>query len=493
MPRRRVVVRAGEPSRVKLAPKADAEPNAAELSAAVRAIQRELKIETAFSPDVLTEATTVAHRPSMPDLDRTDIALVTIDPVGSKDLDQALHIERRGKGYRVYYAIADVAAFVKPGGAIDREAHRRGQTLYAPDHRVPLHPAALSEDSASLLADQIRPALLWSIHLDESGEGIRVDVRRARVRSRQQFGYVEAQGLLDGGNPPEVMALLREVGSLRQQRERERGGISLSLPDQEVVVSGRSWSLTYRGVLPVENWNAQISLLTGMGAATIMRDGREGILRTMPPATGSALARLRRTARALKVPWLDKMEYPDFVRTIDPNSARGAAMLNACASLLRGAGYLAFVADVPEHTRHSALASDYAHVTAPLRRLADRYAGEICVALCAGAEPPSWVEDRLTELPKEMQSSDAAAKRFERAVLDVVEAGVLRARVGEMFDGAIVDLDDKDPRKGLIVVQDPAVEARVSSTGSRLPLGEDVSARLVEADLQTRRVRFELP
>src|SRR3954452_5367162 len=129
----------------------------------------------------------------MPDLDRTDIPFVTIDPATSMDLDQALHIERDGDGYVVHYAIADVAAFVTPGDPVDEEAHRRGETLYGADSKVPLHPKVLSEDAASLLPGQVRPALLWTIHVDADGEGTDVDVVRARVRSTAKLDYEGVQ------------------------------------------------------------------------------------------------------------------------------------------------------------------------------------------------------------------------------------------------------------------------------------------------------------
>src|SRR3712207_1976554 len=93
-------------------------------------LHRELELPEDFPPDVLDEARTAAAQPRLPDLDRPDLPFVTIDPESARDLDQALHLERTGTGYRVHYAIADVAAFVTPGGAIDAEAHRRGETLY---------------------------------------------------------------------------------------------------------------------------------------------------------------------------------------------------------------------------------------------------------------------------------------------------------------------------------------------------------------------------
>src|SRR4029453_7609660 len=99
--------------------------------------------------------------------DRTGVELVTIDPKGSRDLDQAFGAARRaGGGVRVWYAIADVAAFVTTGDPVDAEAHRRGVTFYGPDRRLPLHPAELSEGAASLLPRGARPAVPWCIDPD---------------------------------------------------------------------------------------------------------------------------------------------------------------------------------------------------------------------------------------------------------------------------------------------------------------------------------------
>ncbi len=465
----------------------------ANFSAQVRVIAAELGAPGDFPPEVLAEAERAAAVPLLPDIDRTDLELITIDPTGSRDLDQAVHIERLGVGYRVHYAIADVAAFVQPGGPVDVEAHRRGQTLYAPDYRIPLHPPVLSEGAASLLPDQVRPALLWTIDLDDRGDSAKVDVTRALVRSRAQLDYVGAQQQLDQGTAGEVLVLLKEVGQLRFARERERGGVSLPLPEQQVVVGERSWSLAYRQMLPVEEWNAQISLLTGMGAAEIMLYGDVGIVRTLPAPPNSALSKLRRTATALGLAWRPAVDYPDFVRSVDPNTPVGAAMLDACTALLRGAGYTAFDGGVPEHIEHAALASEYAHVTAPLRRLVDRYAGEVAVSLCADVPVPDWVRGALRHLPGEMESSDRAAHQFDRAVYDLVEAGILEGRVGDMFTGVVTEVDHKDPQKGSVVIQRPAVEARVTvAPGRSLPLGHEVQVRLVEADRTARRVRFEL-
>jgi exoribonuclease R len=145
-----------------------------------------------------------------------------------------------------------------------------------------------------------------------------------------------------------------------------------------------------------------------MAAAQLMIDARIGIVRTLPPSEPGALHRLRRTAQALHLGWPSDQPYPEFVRSLDPAVPAHAAMLNACAELFRGAGYAAFDSTLPEHTQHAALATDYAHATAPLRRLVDRYAGEVCVALCAGRPVPEWVMTGARHPPDVIRSREQA-------------------------------------------------------------------------------------
>lgn len=466
-------------------------PQATALASGMAGLQRELGLPLEFPLEVEQAATAAAANPRLPDEDRTDIEFITIDPPDARDLDQAMFVARNGDGYRVHYAIADVAAFVTAGDAIDLEAHRRGETLYGADAKIPLHPKALSEDAASLLPNEVRSAVLWTIELDASGEGIAVDVRRARVRSRAKLDYAGVQQQIDSGKAGPMWAVLREIGELRRQREQRRGGISLPLPEQEIRIEDGQWTLEFRARHPVEDWNEQISLLTGMAAAQLMVKHGVGLLRTLPEADPRALARLHRTARALGIDWPQSRNYPDFIRSLDPANPRDVAMMTACTTVLRGAGYVAFDGAVPEHSQHSALAAQYTHVTAPLRRLVDRYSGETCVALCAGKPVPQWVLEALPGLPATMQESARRASRYENAVLDLAEAAALASRVGEVFEGAIVEIEQKDPHQGEVMLREPAILARVAADGE-LPLGEQVGVRLIEADPGTRRIRFEL-
>lgn len=471
----------------------------AALAPVLAQIRAEMAVPDAFPAPVLAAAEEVARAGGVPppgtggastSEDARHLDLVTIDPEGSRDLDQAYAGERRpGGGYRVHYAIADVAWFVAPGGALDVEAHARGVTRYQPDRRTSLYPEVISQGAASLLPDQDRRALLWSIDLDEDAMPTgSVAFRRAVVRSRHALSYATVQAALDAARADDSLVVLREVGQRREAREADRGGVSLPLPAQEVILDadGRP-TLVYEAPLAVEGWNAQISLLAGIVAAGIMLDGRVGLLRTLPPPEPKALEDLRASAEALGVAWPREVTYADFVRGLDPARTIDAALLHLAARTLRGAGYTAFDGEVPADPAHAAVASPYAHVTAPLRRLADRHANEVVLALVAGVEVPDWARAALVELPATMASATRKEKALERAIVDGAEAVVLAGRIGDTFEATVVAVDDKRG-SSIVQVTEPAI---VGPLDSRQPIGARIAVRVAEADPVARRIRFE--
>ena len=458
------------------------------------AIRTELGVAANFPPEALVAADRAAASWSTATSaaqDQTDIAFLTIDPPGSMDLDQAMYISRLVDAkaqYRVRYAIADVAAFVTPGDPVDVEAHVRGQTLYSPDLRTPLHPPSIGEAAASLRQDAVRPALVWTIDLDADGRQTAVDVRRGLVRSRARLNYAQAQQAIDaktGATTDDTLALLAEVGRLRQALEVERGAVSLRLPEQEVDADGSGYRLRYRAPLPVEDWNAQISLLTGMAAAGIMLDAGVGILRTLPPPDGGAIGMLRRSAHALDVHWPHSLTYQAFIRGLGPATDTGAALLELSTRLLRGAGYTAFDGSPPAQPEHSAVAAPYAHATAPLRRLVDRYVGELCVAVCAHRDVPPWIRDALPALAAVMADSGHRAHALEHACIDLVETMLMATHVGETFEGTVVETVKHG---GTVQLRTPPVRARCNAEG--LTPGERIDVRLVTADPATRTLLF---
>ena len=469
--------------RVRLSP-----PDAAAIAASLADLRENLDVSLDFPADVLADADASVRSPRLPESDETAIPFVTIDPPESMDLDQALHLERDRGGYLVRYAIADVAAFVAPGGPMDAEAHARGQTLYAPDENARLYPPVLSEGAASLLPGETRSALVWTMWVDADGEGVDVELRRALVRSREKLDYAGVQRSLEDGTASEPLRLLQEVGLLRQERERRRGGIDLRIPEQEVSAGPNGYTLAFRAPLPVEGWNAQISLMTGQAAAELMLGARVGLLRTLPEADPRAVERLRRTATALGIDWPEALSYADLIRTLDPARPAHAAFLAESTVLLRGSGYAAFDDEVPSKPNHAGVGAPYAHATAPLRRLVDRYVGEACLAVSAGEEIPDWVAAALPQLPKEMETSNRRAQQYEAGIISTVEAALLEHRVGETFDAVVVELDEHDGG-GTVQLAEPAVTARCEGD---LPLGERVHVRLTLADVAKRQIRFEL-
>lgn len=462
-----------------------------DLGAGFDAIRATLELPDRFPLDVQAEADAAAIRgPALPPTaDLRDVPFVTVDPPTSTDLDQAVALARHGRGYLVRYAIADVAAFVAPGGLLDAEARSRGTTVYLPDDKVPLHPPVLSEGAVSLLPDGDRQALVWRIELDADGEPTDVLVERATIRSRAKLSYEGVQHAVDDGTADDQLLLLREVGRLRMAAEVDRGGVSLPIPEQQVVEIEGRYHLEYRAPLESEGWNAQISLLTGACAARLMLDGGVGVLRTLPPAPREAVDDLRRHARALGVAWSAEAVYGEAIRGVDPGVPAHAAFLVQAVRLFRGAGYVAFDGTPPEgdDARHAAVALPYAHVTAPLRRLVDRFANEVALALCAGREAPAWAREALDSLPALMAAAGRRAGAADGMARDLVEAATLAGSIGTEVEGVVVKVHGEGAR---VQVRDPAVVADVH--GDDLVLGAEVRLRVAGADVSSRTVTFDV-
>jgi exoribonuclease R len=254
----------------------------------------------------------------------------------------------------------------------------------------------MSEGFASLLPGQRTKAVLWTLEVDRDGNLAGFDVRRAWVRSRRQYSYREL-----ATSPPaearDLVAALRGFGQARRAALRKLGAVTLPRPSQEAVVRDGKISLKFRTALDLEDDNAQVSLLTGMAAARCMLGAGVGILRTMPAASPEALQRLRRQA----------------------------------AALFRGARWEAFDSargGVPAITTHGALAAPYAHVTAPLRRLVDRYDAEICLVLCAGREVPAWALEALAWMSPVSMPSSRRCSRLTSARSSKASAWTRRRR-----------------------------------------------------------------
>jgi exoribonuclease R len=262
--------------------------------------------------------------------------------------------------------------------------------------------------------------------------------------------------------------------------------VELGTPDQEVrATPDGGWTLVLRGDLPVEGWNAEISLLTGRCAAALMLDGGVGVLRTLPPPRPEDVARLRLLAPALGVDWPGDASPGAVIAGLDPARPGHAAFLEESVILLRGAAYTAFDGVAPAQPGHGGVGAPYSHVTAPLRRLVDRFGTEVCLALAVGREPAPALRAALPELPALMAASDRRTRDVERAVVDATEAWLLHARVDEIFSAVVVDAEDG---RGTVVLDGLAIRGRC--TGEGLRPGTRVRVRLEQADVGARVVRF---
>ena len=446
----------------------------------VGAIRAELGLPDTFSAGVEQAALTAARRPIGPEhVDRTDVEFVTLDPPESTDLDQAFTIERgSGDDLLLRYAIADVGWFVRPGDPVDAEAWRRGVTVYLPDGKVPLYPAVLSEQAASLLPGGPRPAVVFMVRVGAGGEASLDGVERAVVRSRAKLAYetVTLGELPDGFD---------ELARRMKLAEDRRGAGRVEFPEQEVEPAGDDgYRLVLRPRLGSEESNAAMSLATNMAVADALHSAATGLYRVMEAPSERSVRALRLTAQAVGLEWPAAQSLEVFERSLTTSDPRAAAFLLAVRRAGGAASYEPYRAGAEPW--HAAMAARYAHATAPLRRLADRYVVEAALAVASGTSPTDEVEEAFTRLPAAMADGERLANRAERMALDLVEALVLHGREGEQFEAVVVD----EAGEGVqIQLRDLAVLARVAAR--RVNPGDDLTVRLVEADPTRRLVRFE--
>ena len=441
-------------------------------------IREQFQVPAAFPPEVVAAAdATVTKAPGPEHVDRTDVAFVTLDPASATDLDQAFAIARDGEDVVLRYAIADVGWFVQPGDALDREAWRRGVTIYLPDAKAPLYPPVLSERAASLLPDGPRPAVVFVVRIGVDGGAVLEGAERAVIRSRAKLAY-ETVG--EGDLPPDFAELSARIARAEAARDSPR----VEFPEQEVELAedGR-WRLVIRPRLPSEDRNAGMSLATNLAVAAALHAAGTGLFRVMAEPTERAIARLRHTARAFGLTWPADLDLLQFQRTLPVDDRRTDAFLLAVRRASGGAAYEPFVSGA--RPWHAAMAATYAHATAPLRRLADRYVVEAALAVANGDPVPDAVQGAFATLPEAMASGETVANRVEGAVIDLAEAVLLAGHVGDTFAGLVVDEDD---RGALVQLTDPAVLARVAA--SRVDPGDDVRVKVESVDVPTRSVRL---
>ncbi len=442
------------------------------------AIRTAFQVPEDFPPDALAAAEQAATRAPTEHADWTERHFVTLDPAQSTDLDQAFAIEADGDAFVLHYAIADIGWFVDPDGPIADEAWRRGETLYLPDGKASLYPPVLSQGAASLLPDGPRPAIVFSVRIDAEGAVALDAVTRAVIHSRAKLAYATVK---ETDLPPGFTTLTDRL----IRAEAARGAARIDPPEQEVAqgADGRL-TLVFRTRHASEDRNAALSLACNMAAAQLLMSYGTGLFRVMDEPDDRAVARLRLTAGALGIDWPKSATLTQFERGLDPADPRHATLMLAIRRAGNGAGYRAFEAG--ETPWHAAVAAPYAHATAPLRRLADRYVVEAALAVANSRTLPAHVDAAFARLPKVMARADSRAGQIDRAVIAMAEAVMLTGREGERFDAVVTAIDERGAAIQLCALP---VTARIDSAG--LTPGDAVALTLAEADPAHRRIAFE--
>lgn len=447
------------------------------LADGLAAIRAQFRVPQGFPPAVEAAAQQAAQRPLAAHADWTRVPFVTLDPAGSTDLDQAFALEPAGADWLLHYAIADVGWFVADDDPLDREAWARGETTYLPDGKAALYPRVLSEAAASLLPDGPRPAVVFTTRIDPDGRARLQGVVRAVIRSRAKLAYetVRAEDLPAG---------FAEVSRRLAAADNRRGAARVDPPEQEVErdASGH-FTLRLRPLGWAERHNAALSLATNLAVAEALLAAQTGLFRVMDRPAPAAEARLRHTAKAFGLDWPREASLTQFERLLDPAEPRAAAFMLAVRRAGTGASYVPYQPGVIPW--HAAMAATYCHMTAPLRRLADRHVIAAALAVAHGRAVPPEVEAAFARLGPVMDKAGARSSQIERAVVDLAEAAILAGREGESFAAVVTDLGESGARFQLC---DLPVVAR--TTAHRVQPGDRIAVRLEAADPSRREVRF---
>ncbi|WP_306117914.1 MULTISPECIES: ribonuclease R [unclassified Roseitalea] len=480
-------------------------------------------------PDAVIAEAEAAEPPALapPREDWREVPLITIDPETAKDHDDAVHgmpddDPKNPGGHIVTVAIADVAHFVRPGSATDREAQRRGNSVYFPDRVVPMLPERISNDLCSLRPDEDRPAMAVRMVFDAQGRKRRHSFHRIMMRSHAALSYEQAQEAIDGApdsvTEPILASILEPLWAayrclLRGRQDREP--LELDIPERRIVL-GEDGTVDKVVVPP-------------------RLDAHKLIEECMIQANVAAAETLEKKKQALvfrvhDAPALAKQEaLREFLKTLDIPLARGAQLrpsaFNAILSRVADTDHSPLVHGVvlrsqaqaeysPDNIGHFGLnLQRYAHFTSPIRRYADLIVHRALIRaldLGEGDELPDMELDRLREIAGLISAAERRAVNAERDTVDRLIAEHLSDRLGETFaarvsgvtgSGLFVTLDAYGA-DGFVPAatlgdeyfrHDEALHAMVGETSGRgYRLGDPVEVRLAEVQAMAGAIRFEM-
>ncbi|WP_170329552.1 ribonuclease R [Ruegeria arenilitoris] len=511
LPRARIVERLGDPS----APKA----------VSLIAIHQH-GIPDDFPVKVIAEADKAKPVGLSGREDLRDMPLLTIDPSDARDHDDACYAHadddpKNPGGHVIWVAIADVAAYVKPGTALDREARKRGNSSYFPDRVVPMLPDRLSGDLCSLHEGVPRACIAVRMQIDDDGNKIGHRFVRGLMRSAASLHYAEVQEAIDG-NPndrtgpllePVLKPLYAAYAALKKARA-VRQPLELDLPERKIVLSekGEVESVAFRERLDAHKLIEEFMILANVAAAeTLIAKRRPLLFRVHEEPAPEKLESLRETAQAAGL----NLAKGQVLQTRHLNALLNAAAGTEDAELinLTTLRSMAQAYYNPENFGHFGLAlRNYAHFTSPIRRYADLIVHRALIS-AHGWGKDGLNEDeiaRLDETATHISDTERRSMMAERDTTDRYLAAYLSERVGNEFSGRISGIArfgafvkmDETGADGLVPVRSLGREffhfdreagtLMGSDTGLIIAIGQRVTVRLTQATPVTGGLELEL-
>ncbi len=479
-----------------------------------------------FPDEVIEEAGLAAKLPLSMD-DREDlrhVPIVAIDPADARDHDDAIWAEPDGKGgFRAIIAIADVSYYVRPGGALDREARKRGNSVYFPDRVVPMLPEVLSADVCSLRQDEDRAAMVCHLLLDNRGTVTSWRFTRAIVRIAANIAYEDAQAAMDDGTAEEGLRNLWACWKALADARHKRDPLELDLPERRVVLDekGKIAEIAIRERLDAHRVVEDFMVAANVAAAKALESKASPVVyRVHEPPSREKLVALR-----------------DYLETFDKKLALGQVitpgLFNRMLKDVSDESEKAMVMEAvlrsqtqayygPRNAGHFGLAlGSYAHFTSPIRRYADLLVHRALVDAYhleqpkpTGKLPPtSGLADRdredLGKISDAISTAERRAMEAERDTIDRYMAAWLAGRVGETFETRITGVQSFGffativglGGDGLVPVStlgndyyhyDEAAKALFGEkTRQRYAVGDRLPLRLAEANPLTGAMKFE--
>jgi ribonuclease R len=494
----------------------------------LKVIVAKYALPDAFPPEVEAEAQSVARPVTAAEAaSRTDFRgwlTVTIDPETARDHDDAVGIERRPDGgYRLAVHIADVAHYVREGGALDQEAYLRGTSVYFPDRVVPMLPHALSSDVCSLVEGQDRLTQTAVIDLDAKGKVERTAFHDGLIRSAARLSYQQAQAIVAGDAEArgrfaplvEPLVAMDELARKMRARRYERGSLDFDLPEPKLVLDAAG---EMTGIVRQERLDSMRLVEEFMLAAN------EAVAEALHRAGASALYRIHEQPDPGRIEeFVDLAASLGYRMPADAESVRpehfqlvlrqiaGKPEEKLVSYLLLRTMKLARYHE--ENLGHFGLATEmYAHFTSPIRRYPDLVVHRALRALRQGQdrEREAWLKQKLPEMGLHLSEMERRASEAERELIEWKKVRFMAGKLGEVFSGYVtgvqafglfVELEEVYVQ-GLVHVSsmtndyyrydERAHLLKGENTGRTYRLGDRASVQIGRVDLERRQIDFAL-